>query len=412
MRGALSVMSLMLAAAGPKPAMADIVTDWTAVTTAAVVAGGPRASGVDFAIVHAAIYDAVNAIDGRYAIYKVDPAAPTEGASKEAAAATAAYQTLKGLFPAQSATFDTAYAASIATIPDGFAKSRGVTVGQEVAARMLELRSNDGRTAPVAPYVFGSGPGVYQQTSPFPPTGQPVLTWMPAVTPMVLQSPWQFRSYGPPGLTSAQFVRDLAETRAYGSATSTVRTELQSEIARFHTENPNQFWGRNFGNFVASRKLGVAGSARLMALLSFGLADAAIACFDAKYTYNFWRPVTAIQQADSIGLPGITSDPTWMSYMSTPPHPEYPAAHGCVAGATSETIKDFFNTRHVKFQFDSTVTGMTHYYKTTDDLVREIVNARVYGGMHYRGSGEHGAQLGKKVADWIDATALRPRRKH
>ncbi|HEY6643381.1 vanadium-dependent haloperoxidase, partial [Povalibacter sp.] len=376
----------------------------TSVTTAAVVAGGPRASAVDFAIVHAAIYDAVNAIDGRHAVYKVDPAAPTAGASKEAAAA--AYRTLKGLFPAQAATFDVAYATSIASIPNGSSKSRGIAVGEEVAARMLELRSNDGRTAPAPVYQFGTGPGVYQATVPFPPAGQPINTWLPNVTPMVINAPWQFRAYGPPGLTSARYTKDLLETRAWGSSTSTLRSEAQSEIARFHTENPNQFWGRNFGAFVARRNLGTAGSARLMALLAFAQADAAIACFDSKYAYDFWRPSTAIQQADTDGNPQTSPDAAWTSFVNTPPHPEYPAAHACLAGATAETIRAYFGTRHVKLAFDSTVTGMTHYYRTTDDLVGEIIDARVYGGMHYRLSGEAGAVLGRQVAKWIGHHSL------
>ncbi len=403
--GALISLGLLIL---PVVGQADIVTDWTAVTTSAVVAGAPRAGAVEFAIVHAAMYDAVNAIDKSYEVYKVDPVAPTRGASTDAAAAAAAYQTLKGLFPAQATTLDAAYATSIATIPSGMAKARGIAIGEEVAARMLELRANDGRTA-VVPYVFGTGAGVYQQTpAPYPPTG-PVNTFLPQVTPMVLLSPWQFRAYGPPGLSSARYTKDLQEVRAYGSLTSTVRTEEQSEIARFHTENPNQFWGRNLGNLAASRKLGTVRSARLMALLAFAQADAAIACFDSKYVYNFWRPVTAIQQADIDGNPATQADPSWVAYVGTPPHPEYPAAHGCVAGAVAATLASYFGTHQVRFQMNSLVTGTTHYYKTTDELVREVENARVYGGMHFRNSVEHGVRLGKAVAKWIEHNALERR---
>lgn len=399
----------LLVGALPAVATADIVTDWSSIATTTVVTRGAPAGGVDFAIVHAAMYDAVNAIDGRHETYLVDPVAPTRGASPEAAAAAAAHRALVGLFPAQTAALDAAYAASLAPLPDGAAKALGIAVGEEVATRILEIRANDGRNVTV-PYVFGSGPGVYQKTPPpYPPTG-PVNTFLPQVTPMTMLSPWQFRPYGPPGLGSVRYTRDLAEVRAYGSLTSTVRSEEQSEIARFHTENPNQFWGRNLSTLVASRNLGPARSARLLALLTFASADATIACFDAKYAYNFWRPVTAIQMADIDGNPATQADPAWAAFVPTPPHPEYPAAHGCVGAAVAQTLREYFGRKHLRFSFTSTVTATTHYYDSTDDLVREIIEARIYGGMHYRNSGQHGAALGKSVAKWTIEHALRPRK--
>ena len=391
----------LLIGALPTLAAADIVTDWSAIATTAVVTRGAPAGGVDFAIVHAAMYDAVNAIDGRHETYLVEPEAQTHGASPEAAAAAAAHRALVGLFPAQAATLDAAYEASLATVPNSAAKTKGIAVGEEVATRILQIRANDGRNA-VVPYEFGTGPGTYQRTPPpYPPNG-PVNTFLPHVTPLTMLSPWQFRSYGPPGLGSAIFKRDLEEVRAYGSLTSTVRTAEQSEIARFHTENPNQFWGRNLSALVASRNLGTAASARLLALLTFASADSQIACFDAKYAYNFWRPVTAIQQ----------DDPAWATFLPTPPHPEYPAAHGCVAGSVAQTLREYFGKRRLRFSFTSTVTGTTHYYDSTDDMVREVMDARVYGGMHYRNSTRHGVALGKSVAKWTIDHALRPRTRH
>lgn len=393
----------------PGIAAADIVTDWSLIATQAVVTKGGRAGAVEFAIVQAAVFDAVNSIDRRYAAYKVDRASLGRGASPEAAAAAAAHRALVGLFPEQSVTLDAAYASSLAKLPNDARKTRGIALGEEVASVILALRANDGRDAAVPPYVFGYGPGVYQQTTPFPPTGQPINTFLPGVTPMVISSPFTFRVYGPPGLTSARYTRDLAEVRKWGSLNSTVRTETQSEIARFHTENPNQFWGRNLSNFVASRNLGTAKSARLMALFAFAQADALIACFDAKYVYNFWRPSTAIQQADTDGNAATQADPAWVPYQNTPPHPEYPAAHGCVAGAVAQTMEDFFGPQRLKVVFDSTVTGLTHKYDYPDDLVDEIVDARVYGGMHFRNSVHHGAALGRSIAKWNAGHALQPR---
>lgn len=201
-----AIEAAILLGAVPMVSAADVVTDWSTIATTAVVNSG--ASAVDFAIVHVAVYDAVNAIERGYEIYKIDPSAPTSGASTEAAAVAAAYRTLVGLFPDEAATLDAAYQDSLASIPDGSAKTKGIAVGEEVAAAMLELRAEDGRNVPV-PYEFGSGPGVYQETPPpFPPTG-PIGTSLPGVTPFVMQSPWHFRAYGPPDLTSHSYTQDF-----------------------------------------------------------------------------------------------------------------------------------------------------------------------------------------------------------
>ena len=330
----------------PALAAADVVTDWSLLATQAVVTKGGRAGAVEFAMVNAAMFDAVNGIAGRYVPYEVVPSSPRQGASLDAAAAAAAHGVLVGLFPEQAVTLDAAYAASLAKLPDDAARAKGVAVGEEVAQAMLALRAVDGRGLPAPIYAFGTGPGAYQATIPYPPTGQPVNTWLPAVTPFVIPAAAKFRAYGPPGLGSARYLRDLEEVRQYGSLTSTLRTEKQSEIARFHTENPNQFWGRNLSNLVASRDFGTVKSARLMALLSFAQADAAMACFESKYAYSFWRPVTAIQQTDA----------AWLPFLNTPPHPEYPAAHGCIAGAVAHTLEHVVGGR-VSFVFNSTVTG-------------------------------------------------------
>lgn len=384
----------------PGLAAADVVTDWSLLATQAVVTKGGRAGALEFAMVNAAMFDAVNGIAGRYAPYEIVPKSPRNGASQDAAAAAAAHRVLAGLFPEQAGTLDAAYAASLAKLPNDAAVAKGIAIGEEVGNAMLELRAVDGRASPAPIHVFGTGAGVYQATTPYPPTGQPINTWMSGVTPFVIPSAAKFRPYGPPGLTSARFLRDVEEVRQYGSLTSTLRTETQSENARFHTENPNQFWGRNLSNVVASRDLGTLKSARLMALLSFAQADAALACFDAKYAYTFWRPVTAIQQTDA----------SWLPYQNTPPHPEYPAAHGCIAGAVAEILEQELDGRG-KILFNSTVTGAVHTYRCPEDLVDEIVDARVHGGMHFRNSVRHGAALGRAVASYIGKHALLPNKK-
>ncbi len=395
-RGLMACVAVLVAL--PGIAAADIVTDWSLIATQAVVTKGGRAGAVDFAIVHAAMFDAVNSIDGRYQAYKVDRSAMAKGASPEAAVVAAAHRALVGLFPEQAGTLDAAYISSLAALPNDARKAKGIALGEEVAVAMLALRADDGRAAPAPVYVFGFGPGAYQPTTPYPPTGQPVNTFVPNITPMVLQNALQFRAYGPPGLTSAVYTRDLEEVREWGSLDSTSRNDAQSEIARFHTENPNQFWGRNLSNFVAARNLGTVKSARYMTLFAFAQADAAIACFDSKYVYSFWRPSTAIQQ----------TDPGWLPYQNTPPHPEYPAAHGCVAGAVAGIIEQHFG-RKMSFTFNSVVTGATHSYDGPGALVDEVADARVFGGMHFRNSVEHGAELGRSVAEWTTAHTLVPR---
>jgi hypothetical protein len=402
--------ALTCAIAVPQPeARADVVIDWNATATSVLLAGSPPVTGIHLAIVHAAIYDAVNAIDRRREALGVSPSVPTLGASREAAVASAAYNVLKVLFPAQTATLDVAYSQSLQKVPDGLAEARGVVIGEQVAAGWIALRDGDGRYSSV-PYTFGSGPGVYQATPPA--FGSPVNTFMLGVKPFTLERSSQFRAYGPPDLTSARYAADLEMVRTLGSAASTKRTAGETEIGRFHTENPNTFWARNLRDFAAAKRLDVADSARLFAVLFVGMSDAVQACFDSKYHFNFWRPMTAIAAADTDGNPATVPDPSWTPLAVTPPHPEYPAAHGCVAGLVAETLTRFFGERHLKMTFTSTAPGsVPHVFYGTDDLVEEIIVARVYGGMHFPTSVVHGATLGRQVARWIDDNYFRPTRR-
>lgn len=388
------------------PAQADVVSDWNATATTVVLNKGAQ-SAIHLAMVHVAIYDAVNSVDQRYRTYAITPTVPTKGASKEAAAASAAYNLLRTLFPDQAAVLDPAYTASLAAIPDGPAETKGVAIGAEVAAGIIALRANDGRTA-VVPYVFGSGPGVYQATPPA--FGSPVTPWVAKVTPFALERPSQFRAYGPPDVTSAHFAADFNTVKSLGALNSTTRTAEQTEIGRFHTENPTTFWTRNLRDFAATRALKVDQNARLFAMLYVAFADSSIACWDSKYYYNFWRPVTAIPAADSDDNPATEADATWAPLATTPPHPEYPAAHGCVSGAVAETLRQFFGTKQLDMTFTSTVPGsIPHFYKKTDDLVEEVQVARVYGGMHYPTSTLHGAILGRQVGRYIADNYFRKR---
>lgn len=404
--GGFAFVLLGVAALGPQAADADVVSDWNATTQSIVVSKGAQ-GGVYFALVHIAVYDAVNAIDKKFSTFAVSPTAPTAGASQDAAAATAAYRVLLTVFPDQQATLDAAYAASLSAIPNGTPKTRGIAIGDEVGTKWLALRANDGREANV-PYTFGTGPGVYQRTLPGPPL--PITPWMAKMKPFALISASQFRAYGPPDVTSQRYAQDLNLTKALGSANSTERTPEESEIAMFHTESPNTFWSRNFRDLAAQKRLGVSASARFFAMMSIAQADAAIACWDSKYYFNFWRPITAIQAADTDDNPRTEIDATWAPFASTPPHPEYPAAHGCVTGAVAEVIGHYFGTRRVKVTLTSTVAGsVPHVFHDVHDMPEEVKMARVYGGMHFFTSVEHGVILGRKVGRWIDSNYFKPR---
>ena len=395
----------------PGLAGADAVTDWSDIAQTAIVtnAGRPApAAVVDAAYVFATVYDAVNAIDGRFSVFAVSPSNASPQASQEAAVVAAAHHVLKTFFPSQQAFLDTAYAASLAGIPPGSTRDQGVAIGVEVATAFLALRANDGRNAVVA-YTFGSGPGVYQLTPGAPePPASPLTPWIAQMKPFTLISPSQFRADGPPHLTSAQWAEDFNEVKAMGALNDSERTTNQTEIGRFYQENPAAQLIRNFRNFAAAQPLSLADRARLLAALHITTADAVIACFDSKYFFNFWRPVTAIRAADTDDNEATEPDPGWLSLVPTPNHPEYPAAHGVVSTAYAEALRHFFGTKKVTITLTSTITGTAHTFHSTDDIIKEIIVARIYGGMHYRTSGVHGSVIGKKVAHWVAKHYFQP----
>src|SRR5882724_6582946 len=390
-----------LGGAGAHWARANAITDWNNITTDTVLGALPAERGnlsIDFPMVNIAMFDAVNAIDRRYTTYIARPTTDPQGASQGAAAIAAAYTVLRANIPSRRAQLDASYASSFAALPAGEARDRGIAVGTEVGTAVLAWRANDGRLSPVAPYIPGSEAGAYQLTPPA--FAAPINRYLPGVRPFALLRASQFRAYGPPALGSERFARDFNETKRLGALNSTERTAAQTETARFYTENPTTYWGRNLSNFVAARNLAPTDQARALAQLWVSVGDGSIACFDSKYTYNFWRPVTAIQTTLDDGNPDTATEAGWAPLAATPPHPEYPAAHGCATGAVAETIQRIFGSK-TPVVFTSTVAGtVPHEYFQTDAMVEEVINARVYGGMHYRTSGVHGARLGRQTAEW------------
>jgi hypothetical protein len=382
---------------------ADAVIDWNATATTVMlrVPTMARSATNDLAYVHVAIYDAVNAIDRQYSVFAVAPSNAAPWASKEAATAAAARRVLLTLYASEQAYIDSVYEAALALLPNDSTRTRGVAIGDTVATRFLALREGDGRDAIVTYVWLPAGPGVYQPTPPGAAQYQPVAPWLPQLRPFALASASQFRAPGPPALTSDVFARDYDEVKRYGSRDSSFTTAEQREIARFHTENPAVQLARNIRLFAASRAMSLADNARLFAQLYVTIGDATIAGFESKYYFNAWRPSTAIREADTDGNPLTERDTSWLPLVNTPPHPEYPAAHGVAMGGLANGLAEFFGTREVPITLTSNVTGTQHSFTNIDELLAEVVNARVYGGMHFRTSVEDGVTIGRDVAAWV-----------
>jgi len=382
----------------------NAVVFWNAVAdnSIAVVGGKPPQQGsVDAAIVQIAVYDAVNAICGYpFTPYAVKPDVQVP-ALQEAAVAAAAHNVLAALYPAQGAALDQQYAAYLDGIPGHHeGKLNGIAVGQQTAASILALRANDGRNAGTGWTPPPPGPGIWQPTPPglLPPA----TPWIRFVTPWTMTSPSQFRVQPPPALDSDLWVRDYNETKAYGGAISSVRTAEQTDLGRFiggPGVQPMLQWHGTWRGIAAGQGLSVLAAARLFAMLSTVASDALIGCWDSKFQYAFWRPVTAIRAGG--GNPGLVSDPDWIGLVTTPNHPEYPAAHGCFSGSVVEVLTAYFGTDELHFTMSSAASGLLQPVRSYDrfsQVLTDILNARIYGGMHYRNSTDLGTELGRQVA--------------
>jgi len=409
------------------------VSYWSGIAKTVIIdmaARGGSPSAVDFAYVHIAIYDAVNAIDKRYTVFAVTPDTFTDDASEPAAVAAAAAAILKALFPGQQTFVNTQYNAYIALIPNGDAKTRGIAIGNEVAAKFLALRNpgprqdlgQDGRNAACADnaalcYVFGSGPGVYQITpGAADPPATPAAQWVGLLKPFAVKSQSQFRADGPPDLTSSQWADDYNETKTFGgdAAHSPTRTQEQTNIGWYYTDNPGAYGNRIIRQIAADQHLELADSARYFAQTYVTLADSFINCWDSKRYYNFWRPVTAIRAGATDGNDATEPDITWVPLATTPNHQEYPSAHGCFTGSVMNAAENFFGTKKLTLNLIScsvpghtcsnTTTGaggVNHAFDRTQDALKEVIEGRIFGGMHYRTSVVHGIVMSNKVAHFV-----------
>jgi hypothetical protein len=399
----LALVSPSSQATGRAPSSPSAPTDtyvsaWDAIGTQAFSAAAlsPAEGQVIFAYASIAVYDSVVAIHHGYRPFAVRAQAPA-GTSAEAAVAASAHRVFAHYLPAQAATIlDPAYQSSLATIPDGLAKTQGITVGEQVADAFLALRAHDGFRESV-PYTPPDPPipGVWIPTAATPAVG----SYNGRLLPLALDSLDQFRPDGPPSLSSRAWVKDYREVQELGSSTSTTRTAEQTLAARFWAEPPVQQARGAFRRFISDRGLDIVEAARLMAMVSVTYADAFNACFDAKYHYLFWRPITAIRAGDTDGNSKTVGDPTWTPLLpATPNHPEYPSAHSCVTPAGGLVLAEFLGTRHIDFTIPS-VTGLgDRHYATVQDLAKEVANARIWGGIHFGTAVEDGRSLASEVA--------------
>ena len=386
-------------------ARADVVTDWNQTAIRATeIAGAPVPVQTRvMAMVHAAMFDAVNAIERKYSAYAVDVSAPP-GASAAAAAAGAAHGILERLYPRQKAITDAALASSLARIPEGAARSDGTRLGQEVATQLFALRKDDGFAA-VQTYTFGTGAGVYQATPPM--NANPILPHWRNMKPFIMASAKQFAFAGPPAPNSAAFAKDFNEVARLGSRTSTERTNEQTAIAIHWAGSevpPLNAVGRAA---AAAKDLSLIDSARLFALLNMAMANSLIAGFEAKYAFNYWRPVTAIRNAGLANNAAIAAEPGWDSLLVTPPHPEYPSAHCLGAGAAVAVLQHVFEGDRLASSYVYPPLGVLLRWESFSQIEKEVENARVWGGIHYRTSVEHGSQIGRQVGEFAIKTKMR-----
>jgi hypothetical protein len=388
-------------------ARADVVTDWNEtaidVMKAAGVSGNPWSRTL--AMVHVAMADSVNSVQGRYA--RVVAKLPTVAtASPEAAGVAAAKQVLLQLYPNQRARIDEAYAGSLKAIPDGSAKSEGIVLGEQVAAAVLADRADDG-TGAADSYRPLTSPGVWV------PTTLPLFAEYARAKPWVLKSADQFRPVPPPQLSSALYARDYNETKNLGGAKSTARTAEQTAAMRFWTQaNLPQSWQAAARQLSASKGLSLAENARLFALLNMGVANTFITDWDAKFAYNFWRPVTAIRNGDMDGNEATERDPGWVPMNATPMHPEYPSQAAIISGLAVGILEAVFGP-NPPIPFTATDMAnprLTRQFQTIAQLADEHNDVRVWGGIHFRNSLEVGRDMGRKIATYLVDNAIKPTR--
>ena len=419
-RSVCALLVAMVAVAIPTAAQADVLNDWNAIAQSQTIPLRPTAHGQTrgIAMAQGAVYDAVNAIDRGYQPYllDIDALGIQPWASQDAAIATASHHVLVAIVPpAQVAGLDAAYVAALAGIPDGPLKNEGIAAGAAAAAVMLAARQNDGFMAPFT-FTIGLDAGDWR---PLTPTALDPDAWVGSMTPFLIEHPAQFRTEGPNPLTSAAYAEEFDEVKELGALNSSTRTADQTTAAIFWQFAPIAFWNRLARDLSAEHDVAVADEARLLAMINLAAADGAIGCWNDKYYWNFWRPLAAIREADTDGNAATEADPTWKALfdpstpttppIATPPFPDHPSGHGCVSGAVLHTFRAFFGTDKIAFDLHSgRFPGQPRHFDRFSHALKEIIDARVWGGIHFRTADVQGAVLGKKVAHWTEKHYFQP----
>jgi hypothetical protein len=384
------------------PAAANVITDWDENAVTLVTPLPPYVAARWMGMLHAAMFDAVNSIEPRYRPYLAQlPSAPAT--SKEAAATSAAVAILATIDPKTAERARALGERYLAAIPEGGAKSDGIRLGEAVAAKVLQARAGDGSDAPDA-YRPRTTPGVYV------PTAITAGAMWPNVKPFALGKPSQFRPRPPIALTSEEWARDFNEIKEYGNRSSAKRSPQQTETARFWLMTGPQAYHPFVRRLVDIKQMSVVDSARLMALVAFGLSDAYVAVLDAKYHYEFWRPITAIRNGDIDGNAATDREATWQPIDITPMHPEYPCAHciqsGTVAGIVSAALPGLDVSEATLTS--PTAPGAIHRWTNMKALTEEVANARIWAGFHYRFSTRVGDEMGRQIGEYVVKSVMRP----
>jgi hypothetical protein len=390
-------------------AHADAVTDWNAITIPAVAKGRPGAQGLlDIGLVQAAVHDAVQAIDGRFEPYHVKMSG-AEG-SREAAAVAAAYYVLIGMYPTQT-DLTTTYEKYL--VDHNLQNDPGLAVGKDVADAFLHLRRNP-PDPPLPPYLGGTDPGEWRPTPPaFAPGG---FEWMATSKPYTFESPDQFRMGPPPNLGSSRYRREYDEVRTLGALADTdntkvKRTAAQTDLAYFYADNFPALVYRTVRAIAIERKLEIRDSARLFALVGLATADAGITAWDSKYHFSFWRPVTAIWEGNNDGNGGTVGDPDWLPFITTPNYPDHSSGANNLVGSMTRTLARFFGTDEFTFKVTSLFdpnNPKVREYEHFSDMAADVVNVRIYQGIHFRTADEVARKQGQRVAEWVFGNVLQP----
>ncbi|MCU0540790.1 MAG: phosphatase PAP2 family protein [Oscillatoriaceae cyanobacterium Prado104] len=382
----------------------NIILEWNGVLLNAIrtESTAPPVASRNMAMVHAAIYDSVNSISKKYSPYQVNIDAPA-GASPEAATAAAAYRVLVSLYPAQTLKFNEAYNSSMANIPDGKAKEDGIALGQQVADRIIAWRSTDGANNTVT-YTPKTDPGIWVPTPPG--FAASLLPQWPDVTPFAMTSGSQFRPPAPPALDSAKYAEEVNFTKEIGKIDSLNRTPDQTAIAKFWANGAGTFTPPGHWNQIAEEAASLTGqsledTARLFALLNISLADAAISCWDAKYQYNYWRPVTAIRQADRDNNPNTTADTSWTPLLATPPFPEYTSGHSTFSGAAEPVMTAVFGSDYGFGDRGDRTINTLRTFENFSEAADESGISRIYGGIHFMSANVNGLNAGRNLGNYV-----------